>query len=151
MVFWHVFLALHYTVCNSEAKHCPLLPACLSGLPKDWHITVGFAVVYGVEKASLCLWLIGLLHRSAAGLQSGRTPGITLTALIPTVSTSALVWADSIKAATVRRLPCSPWRTTAGPASSASLFHLTGTGPVAAGARRLTVELPTAIWLIHRK
>lgn len=82
-----------------------------------------------MQTGTLWLWLIGLLYRSAVEL-SGRSSGITLTALIPTVSTWALVWADFIKATTVWWLLCSSWWTTAGLVSSASLFHLTGTCPV---------------------
>lgn len=70
-------------------------------LLKVWNSTSGFAVVVGVETVSLCLWLISLLCRGQPlGLQSSRTPGITLTVLILTVSTLALVWARFIKATT---------------------------------------------------
>lgn len=51
-----------------------------------------------VETGTLCAWLISLLYRSAIGCKSGGTLGVTVTALIPTVSTRALVWADFIKA-----------------------------------------------------
>lgn len=137
LVYQIIHSSLYCTVSDNEEKQCPLLPACLpvSVLsPPDWNITSGFVTVYCVETGTLRLWLICLLYRSATRL-SGRTPGITLTALIPTVSTQALVWADFIKATTVWWMTCSPWQTTA------RLFNFTATRPV-----QLLQFLPVKLW-----
>lgn len=111
--------------CASEKKNsalfCPPVPALW---PMYWNTTPGFVVVYSVETGTLWPWLIGLLYRSLFLWNNSDCLDPHCQHINRSVS-----WIHQGHHSMADAFLASRW-TTAGPVSSASLFHLTGTRPV---------------------
>lgn len=111
--------------CAAEKKNsalfCPPVPALW---PMYWNTTPGFVVVYSVESGTLWPWLIGLLYRSLFLWNNSDCLDPHCQHINHSVS-----WIHQGHHSMADAFLASRW-TTAGPVSSASLFHLTGTCPV---------------------